>query len=102
MRRIVMFNRVTANGYFAGPDGSLDWVVPDEEVDWTAAEGIPGTDTFLLGRRTYELFKAFWPHALDDSATSIAERTAETETRGSTTRGGPWCPDRLIRRNHVR
>ena len=30
-RRIVMFNWVTADGYFAGPDGNLDWVVPDEE-----------------------------------------------------------------------
>ncbi len=28
------------------------------------------TDTILFGRRTYELFQAFWPHALDDSPTS--------------------------------
>ncbi|MGH2658152.1 MAG: dihydrofolate reductase family protein [Actinomycetota bacterium] len=70
MRRIVMFNRVTADGFFAGPDGNLDWVVPDEEVDRAAAEAIPGSDTFLFGRRTYELFEAFWPHALDDSPTS--------------------------------
>jgi hypothetical protein len=31
MRRIVMFNWLTADGYFAGLDGNLDWVVPDEE-----------------------------------------------------------------------
>jgi dihydrofolate reductase len=30
-RRIVTFNWVTADGYFAGADGNLDWVVPDEE-----------------------------------------------------------------------
>lgn len=65
-RRIVMFNRVSADGYFAGADGNLDWVVPDEEVDRDGAEGIPGSDTILLGRRTYEMFEAFWPHALDE------------------------------------
>jgi len=70
MRRIVMFNRVTADGYFAAPDGGLDWVVPDEEVDKRGAEGIPGTDTVLFGRRTYQMFESFWPHVLEDSPTA--------------------------------
>jgi dihydrofolate reductase len=70
MRRIVMFNRVTAEGYFAGADGNLDWVVPDREVDRIGAEATGAYDTVLLGRRTYELFDSFWPHALDDSDSS--------------------------------
>jgi len=70
MRRIVMFNRVTADGYFAGRDGGLEWVVPDEGIDKAGAEAIPGFDTILFGRRTYELFESFWPRALDDSPTS--------------------------------
>lgn len=70
MRRIVTFNRVSADGYFAGPDGNLAWVVPDEDLDKLGAEGIAGVDTILFGRRTYELFAGFWPHALDDSPTA--------------------------------
>lgn len=70
MRRIVMFNRVTADGYFAGPDGNLDWVVPDKAIDRLGAEAVKRFDTVLFGRRTYELFEAFWPHAIDDSPTS--------------------------------
>lgn len=66
MRRIVMFNRVTADGFFAGPEGELDWVVPDDQVDKAGAAAIPGYDTVLFGRRTYEMFASFWPHALDD------------------------------------
>jgi len=69
MRRIVTFNWLTADGYFAGPDGNLDWVVPDEAQARAAARDIPGFDTVLFGRRTYELFEGFWRHALDDSAT---------------------------------
>jgi dihydrofolate reductase len=68
-RRIVMFNWLTADGYFAGPDGNLAWIVPDDEQAKEAAESIPRFDTVLFGRRTYELFEAFWRHAVDDSPT---------------------------------
>ncbi len=70
MRRIVTFNRVSADGYFAAPDGNLDWAVPDEEIDRSGVAGMPGVDTLLFGRRTYEAFEGFWPHALDDSPTA--------------------------------
>lgn len=61
-RRIVAFDRVTVDGYFAGSDGNLDWAVPDAEVDRAGAAAIPGFDAILFGRRTYEMFEAFWPH----------------------------------------
>jgi dihydrofolate reductase len=70
MRRIVMFNQVTADGYFAGPDGNLEWVVPDKEFDKSVAAGLPAAGTILFGRRTYELFEAFWPQAVGDTATA--------------------------------
>jgi dihydrofolate reductase len=75
MRRIVMFNLVTADGYFAGPDGSLDFFVPDKEFDKAAAQNTQGFDAVLLGRVTYQLFEAYWPHAGDDPATSPEDRT---------------------------
>ena len=69
MRRIVMFNRVTTDGYFAGTDGSLAWVVPDEELDKSAAERTSesGAGAILFGRRTYEMFEEFWPRAVESS-----------------------------------
>ena len=72
-RRIVMFNWVTADGYFAGPDGNLDWVVPDEEQAKAAAESIPNFDTVLFGRRTYELFEGFWRHAVVDASGTVPD-----------------------------
>jgi dihydrofolate reductase len=67
MRRIVMFNRVSADGYFAAEDGSLDWVVPEDELDRTAADNLGSADTILFGRRTYEMFESYWPKVVDDS-----------------------------------
>jgi dihydrofolate reductase len=70
MRRIVTFNHLTADGYFAGTDGNLNWVVQDEEVQKIASAGMPDVDTILFGRRTYEVFEGFWPKALDDPSTA--------------------------------
>jgi dihydrofolate reductase len=65
-RRIVMFNQVSADGYFAAEDGSLDWVAQESKVyEDATASGRP-VDTMLFGRKTYENFEAYWPHVLDD------------------------------------
>lgn len=61
MRRITVFERLTADGYFAAPDGNLDWAVPDDALDEDGAAAMPHTDTILFGRRTYEMFESFWP-----------------------------------------
>jgi dihydrofolate reductase len=76
LRRIIMFNRVTADGYFAAPDGNLNWVVPDDTLDSAGVDAIPSVDTILFGRRTYEMFERFWPHALDDSSTAADPHAA--------------------------
>lgn len=65
-RRIVMFNQVSADGFFSDADGGLDWVVSDPEIHAHAAAGMPQTDTILFGRHTYEQFASFWPGALQD------------------------------------
>ena len=36
----------------------MEWVVPNDEQAKAAAEGIPGFDMVLFGRRTYELLDA--------------------------------------------
>jgi dihydrofolate reductase len=66
----VTFDWLSADGYFAGRDGGLNWIVPDDEQAKAAATGMPGADTVLFGRRTYELFEGFWRNALHDSTTA--------------------------------
>lgn len=70
MRRLISYNNVTADGYFAASDGNLNWVVPDEEIMRANAEHMEGTGAMIFGRRTYQMFEQFWPNALDDSKTS--------------------------------
>jgi dihydrofolate reductase len=63
-RRVVVFEWMSADGFFAGVDGGLQWVVPDDAQARAAAAGIDSVDTVLFGRRTYEMFASFWPGAL--------------------------------------
>jgi len=69
----VTFNWVTADGYFAGADGDLEWVVPDEAQAKAAAQGISAFDTVVFGRRTDELFEGFWRHAVVDELGTIPD-----------------------------
>lgn len=68
MRKIVMFNFVTADGYFAGTDGNIDWHPVDEEFNSFAVDFIRECDMALFGRTTYDLFADFWPAAASDTS----------------------------------
>jgi dihydrofolate reductase len=72
MRRIHMFQRVSANGFFAAPDGDLDWVIQEPALDADAAPQMTGDGAIMFGRKTYDGFKTFWPTQLGDSATAKA------------------------------
>jgi len=65
MRKVVMLNRVSVDGFFAGPNGEIDWFIHDPEVDQAAHEGIQA-DTVLFGRVTYQLFENYWPKVAAD------------------------------------
>jgi len=53
MRRVLYRVAASVDGYIAGPNGEVDWIVHDPAVDF--AKVYEQVDTVLLGRRTYEL-----------------------------------------------
>ncbi len=81
-----MFNRVSVDGYFAGPNGEIDWFVVDPELDKALHEmrqpNAVLPDTVLLGRVTYQLFESVWPKiAADPNAPKEARTTADELNR---------------------
>lgn len=76
MRKIIALDRITVDGFFAGPNGEIDWFVLDPELDVALFEMVPG-DTALFGGTTYELFEAFWPDALKHSSSPQHKVVAE-------------------------
>jgi dihydrofolate reductase len=63
MRKIIVSNYVTLDGFFAGPNGEIDWFVWDEETAQYGKDLLQSVDTILFGRTTYELMAAYWPAA---------------------------------------
>jgi dihydrofolate reductase len=53
MPRIRYQVATSLDGYIAGPRGEADWIVMDPEIDFAALFG--QFDTFLMGRRTFEV-----------------------------------------------
>jgi dihydrofolate reductase len=63
MPRLSVFNLVTLDGYFAGPDGDISWHSVDEEFQELANAASNSGNTLLFGRVTYELMARYWPTA---------------------------------------
>jgi dihydrofolate reductase len=57
---------MTLDGRVARPDGALDWVQIDAELHDFVNSLQAGVDTYILGRKTYEMMEAFWPAADQD------------------------------------
>ncbi len=71
MRKIIVFDNVTLDGFMAGPNGELDWAMRDDEVTQYSKEGQASTDMFLFGRVTYEMMASFWPTPAGKSANPV-------------------------------
>ena len=63
MRKIIVSNYVTLDGFFAGPNGEIDWFIWDEEMAKYSKDILNTIDTILFGRVTYELMASYWPTA---------------------------------------
>lgn len=66
MRKVIMFNRISTDGFFAGPNGEThEWFIHEPGID-KATHKIMQPDTVLLGRVTYQLFEGYWPKVAAD------------------------------------
>ncbi|MCU1442611.1 MAG: deaminase [Cryobacterium sp.] len=90
-----------------GPEEDTDggfafggWQAPllDETVGAQIDEGIQAMDALLLGRRTYDIFAAYWPYQLDGPDAEIA-RKFDAIPKYVASRGAPelgWRDSHLL------
>ena len=64
MRKVILWDMLSLDGYFEGPEkGGLDWFHFDEDLEEYILETQQSADTLLFGRVTYEGMAAYWPSA---------------------------------------
>jgi dihydrofolate reductase len=73
MRKVILSEMISLDGFFAGPNGEIDWHIVDEEFNQYAIDLLNTVDTILFGRVTYQLFESYWPAAATNPSTSKSD-----------------------------
>jgi dihydrofolate reductase len=93
MRKIIAITQVTLDGVMQSPGGPEEdprngfthggWAMPfvDDAVGQTLRETVAGEFDMLLGRRTYEIFAAYWPYEDGPIAKAFNRATKYVVTR---------------------
>lgn len=99
MRKLIMWNLMTLDGYVEGPNRDIGWHedVWGDELQQISIEQGREAGALLFGRITYELMASYWPTAKGEIADSmnglpkiVASRTLEK---------ADWHNTRLVREN---
>jgi dihydrofolate reductase len=107
MRKVVVQEFVSLDGFAAGPNGEIDFITDSSTGDPTSGPFvddqlafIESVDTILLGATTYRMFAAFWPEQTTETQ-GIADALNSTPkvVFSSTLDSAPWGewePARLV------
>ena len=98
MRRIIVQNNVTLDGFFEGPNHEIDWFMFDQEAFQHSVKLLNSVDTILFGRPTYQMMAAYWPAAAPDA---IADKMNSLPkiVFSSTLQRVDWNNSRLVKGN---
>lgn len=100
MRKVFLFNMVTLDGFFEGPNHDIDWHKTDEEFNEFAIAQLNEIGTLLFGRVTYQLMASYWPtQAAAESDPVTAEKMNSTPkvVFSRTLHSAEWDKTRLAR-----
>lgn len=109
MRKLIVANIISLDGYYEGPNGNVMALPMDHSFDAYNAERLQAADTLLLGATCYSMFKSFWPQLkhnpqATDAHRQISRRNDEIEKivvsdRVQPEQTEPWrSTTRIVRR----
>lgn len=92
MGRVIVQQWVSVDGFLAGPNGEGDVFAAVDDFSASEAHNtalLTSVGEVLLGRRTYEIFAAFWPSARDQPMARQVNTLAKTVC-STTLDQAPW------------
>lgn len=98
MRKLIMWNMVTLDGYFEGPKSwEIDWheYTWGEELEQFSLEQAKSVGMLLFGRVTYEGMAAYWTTAKGETADFMNSVSKVVFSR--TLKKADWNNTRLVR-----
>ena len=108
MRTLIVCNIISVDGFYSGPNDDVMAMPFDVTFSDYNAERLRAADTLLLGRRSFDGFKGYWPAIADRSDVRPVEReisrlnnaiekvvVSDSLTPDDT---APWTNTRIVRR----
>lgn len=74
MRKLIVANIVSVDGFYSGPNDDVMAMPFDRTFSDYNLERLRAADTLLLGRRSFEGFRDYWPRVADDPNQPPVER----------------------------
>jgi dihydrofolate reductase len=74
MRKLIVCNMISLDGFYSGAAGDISAMPFDAGFSDYNAERLRAADMLLLGRKTFEAFRAYWPAIADDASQPAVER----------------------------
>jgi len=74
MRKVIVTMWVTLDGFIAGPNDDMSWIIVDDAMGAYEDAMVSAADTLVLGRVTYQSFAGAWPHVPDNPEASEGEK----------------------------
>ena len=102
MRKLLVFNLITLDGFFEGPGQNIDWHNVDAEFNEFALEQLAELGVIIFGRVTYQGMASFWPtpFALENDPVVAAQMNSISKIVVSRTLDKvEWNNTRLIKDN---
>ncbi len=88
MRRVRYNCAMSLDGYIADADEGYDWIPIDPDIDFEELSS--QFDTYLIGRRTYEVVGEASPHRQEDRQFVFSNSLKQSEHTGITIIGENW------------
>jgi dihydrofolate reductase len=102
MSKLYVFNLITLDGYFEGPNRDISWHNVDKEFNEFAIAQLNATECLLFGRLTYELMASYWPTPAaltDDPIVARLMNSIPKIVCSKTLAKVEWSNTRLVKEN---
>ncbi len=102
MRKVILFNLISLDGFFEGPNRDINWHNVDAEFNAFAEEQLKTVEALLFGRVTYELMAAYWPTPAaltDDPIIATAMNSVPKFVFSTTLQKADWENTTLVKGN---
>lgn len=74
MGKLIVTAWVTLDGYVAGPEDEMDWLMVDDQMYAYETDLVGESETLLLGRQTYLDFLDYWPNVKANPGAAAVEK----------------------------